>query len=77
MYEDAAKVYMVHLVGCIILEDNSHVYIDVRYIAMLVELVFHSWAYGCTAMTLLYHALGEATTFETRKHVGYMSLLQV
>lgn len=37
MYEGAARVYIFHLVRCIILVDKSHVYIDARYICMLSD----------------------------------------
>lgn len=31
MYEVVARVYMLHLVGCTILADKSHVYINAKY----------------------------------------------
>lgn len=36
MYEEADRVYMLHLVGCNILEDKSHVYVDVKYISLFL-----------------------------------------
>lgn len=76
MYEAATKVNMLHRVGCTIVAYKLNVYIDVRYINMFIDMGFHIWAWGCTVVILLYHALGEAT-FETRKFTCYMGLFQV
>lgn len=42
--KEAAKVYLLHLVGCTILAYKSHVYIDARYIGLFIDLEFHCWA---------------------------------
>lgn len=39
MYRGVIRVYIIHLVRCIILEDKSHVYNDVRCISLLTEIV--------------------------------------
>lgn len=38
MYEAAARVYMLHLIGCIMLMNKSHVYIDTKYIWLISSL---------------------------------------
>lgn len=38
MYEASVTVYMLHLVRCTILADNSHEYIYVRYISLFTDL---------------------------------------
>ncbi|XP_058754186.1 protein MAIN-LIKE 2-like [Vicia villosa] len=74
MFEEAFRVYMLHLVGCTFLADKSHVYINAKYMWLFNRLEHCSWACGCAALTILYGALGEATVFETRQLVDYMSL---
>lgn len=77
MYEAAARVYTLHLVGCIILADKSHVYIDAKYMWLFNSLEHCSWARGCATLTVLYPSLGEVIVFYTREFSGYMSLFQV
>lgn len=77
MYQEATRVYLLHLIGCTILENKLHVYIDVRYIDMFIVFVFHSWAWDYVVVTLLHHVIVEAATFKTRQIYGYMSLFQV
>lgn len=63
MYDAVAKVCMLELVGCIILDDKLHVYIDATHISLFSDLISYSWARVCVALLILYHALGEVTTF--------------
>ena len=56
MYEVGAMVYMLHLVGCIILTDKFHVYIDVGYISLFTDFMHLEWIYGCVALKILYIA---------------------
>lgn len=44
MYEVTVRVYMLCLLICIILEDNSYFYIDSRYISLMFELEHINWA---------------------------------
>lgn len=44
MYEAAVRVYMLYLIGCTILADKSHVYIDAKYTWMFNNLKHYSWA---------------------------------
>lgn len=44
MYEASARVYMLHLVGCTILADKSHVYINMKYMWLFSFLEHCSWA---------------------------------
>lgn len=73
MYQEAAKVYMFHLVECIILAYKSRVYINERCVSLCIDHGFHSWAQGCVVLTLLYRVFEDATIFETRQFVGYMT----
>lgn len=73
MYPKAARIYMMHMVECPVLADKSHVYFDVKYIYLFINFGIHGWTRGCVVVTIIYHALRETTTFETRKLVGYMS----
>lgn len=41
MYEEATKVYMIHLLGCTILEVKSHVYINVKYMSVMHWATLH------------------------------------
>lgn len=43
MYEAAARVYMLPIVGCNILADKSHVLIEARYISIFVDFARHDW----------------------------------
>lgn len=54
---------MLHLGGCTILENKSHIYVDVEYMWLFNILEHCSWELGCAALTILYSSLGEATIF--------------
>lgn len=77
MYEEDDKVYLLHLVGCIILTDKSHLYINVRYISMVTDFVHLDWAWGCVTLTILYTAFWETNVFKNIQFIDYMSLFQV
>lgn len=65
MYEEDVRVYMLPLLGCFILVDKSHVYIDTNYISLSYELEHVNWAWMCVALTILYTALREASILKT------------
>lgn len=46
MCEEVVRVYMLHLLGCTILADKYHVYIDVKYMWLFTRLEHCSWAWG-------------------------------
>lgn len=66
MYEAVAMVYMLHLIGCIILTDKSHVYINLKYMWMFSNFDHVSGVWRCVALTVLYSTLGDVTIFEIR-----------
>ncbi|XP_058783253.1 protein MAIN-LIKE 1-like [Vicia villosa] len=75
-YQDAARAYMLHLVACTLFADESGVYIDVCYLTLFSDLETPCWAWGVTALTMLYTALDAASRPDTRQLAGYLSLLQ-
>lgn len=37
MYEETMRVYMLHIIGCAILDDKCPIYINVIYISLFVD----------------------------------------
>lgn len=74
MYEVATRVYMLHLVGCNIIVDKSHVFIDAICMSLFTDFHHVNWVSRCATLTVLYTTLGEVFVFETGQLVGYISL---
>ena len=77
-WNEAARAYLFHLVGCTIFANKSCTYIGVVWLELFRDLdECSSYAWGAAALTHLYEQLNDASMQNTKQLAGYVSLLQV
>jgi hypothetical protein len=77
-WEHASRAFLLHLVGCTILADKSHAFVDIKYLELFRDLNnCGNWSWGSVALTILYKYLGDASMYYTKQIGGYITLLQV
>nr|XP_004516038.1 protein MAINTENANCE OF MERISTEMS-like [Cicer arietinum] len=76
-FECAARTYLLHLVGCTIFSDKTHMRVVAKYVTLFIDLHRcrdYSWA--SAVLVFLYDNLGDGVVHDTRQLGGYMTLLQ-
>ena len=77
-WTEAARAYLLHLVGGTIFANKSGTFIGVVCLELFRELdECSTYAWGVAALTHMYEHLNDASMHRTRQLGGYMSLLQV
>ncbi|KAH1233425.1 Protein MAIN-LIKE 2 [Glycine max] len=73
----AARVYLLHLVGCTLFANKSATYVHVVHLYAFRDLA-HSggYAWGVATLVHIYDQLDEACRTTTRQLAGYLTLLQ-
>nr|XP_004506564.1 protein MAIN-LIKE 1-like [Cicer arietinum] len=76
-YDCAMRAYLLHLVGCTILADKSFTLVSAKYLFLFQDLdTCGKWAWGPTALVVLYDYLRDSTLPATKQIGGYLSILQ-
>lgn len=77
-YVEAARCYLLALVGSTLFIDKSMTYVGMQYVLPLVNLNrVHRFAWGACALAHLYDELSEVSKSKVKQLGGYMTLLQV
>ncbi|KAH1249250.1 Protein MAIN-LIKE 2 [Glycine max] len=73
----AARVYLLHLVGCTLFANTSATYVHVVHLDAFRDLAQSGgYAWGVAALVHMYDQLDEACRTTTRQLAGYLTLLQ-
>lgn len=76
--DQAARCYLLHLLGSTIFADKSHTSVPVKWVTLISDFdLCGQWAWGPAALAILYEQLNDACYWETSQIGGYASLLQV
>ncbi|KAK2378093.1 hypothetical protein QL285_078686 [Trifolium repens] len=76
-WEHASRAFLLHLVGCTILANKTHAFVDIKYLELFRDLNnCGNWSWGSAALTILYKYLGDASIHYTKQIAGYITLLQ-
>ena len=74
----AARAYLLHLVGCTIFATKSCTHTWVVWLDLFRELDdCNTYSWGAATLTHMYEQLNEASMHRTRQLEGYITLLQV
>ena len=74
----AARAYLLHLVGCTIFANKSSTHTSVFWLELFRLLDdCRSYAWGAAALTHMYEQLNDSSMSNTRQLGGYITLLQV
>ena len=77
-WTEAARAYLLHLVGSTIFANKSAAFIGVVWLEVFRELdECSTYAWGAATLTHMYEHLNDASMSRTRQLGGYVSLLQV
>ncbi|XP_057415661.1 protein MAINTENANCE OF MERISTEMS-like [Lotus japonicus] len=76
-WTEAARAYLLRLVGMTLFCDKSNMYVNVAYLELFRDIsLVGQYAWGATALTYLYCQLGEACKKSEKTVAGYLGLLQ-
>ena len=76
--ENAARAFLLYLVGTTIFADKSSTYVSVVYLELFRDLdTVGRYAWGAAALAFMYEHLGDASMHHTKQLGGYTTLLQV
>lgn len=74
----AARGYLLVLLGCTLFQDRSGDKVHTKYIHYLENMEnLSEWAWGAGTLAYTYRMLGKASTFPTKAISGYLTLIEV
>ncbi|KAH1213891.1 Protein MAINTENANCE OF MERISTEMS [Glycine max] len=77
LWIEAARAYLLHLVGCTLFANKSATYVHVVHLDAFCDLgQSGGYAWGVAALVHMYDQLDEASRTTTRQIAGYLTLLQ-
>nr|XP_004513804.1 protein MAIN-LIKE 2-like [Cicer arietinum] len=77
MFECAARMYLLHLVGSTILADKTHTRVEGKYVSLFIDLDrCQDYSWGTASLVVLYDNMRYGTIHDSRQLGGYMTLLQ-
>lgn len=75
---EAARAFLLHLVGATLFADKSATRTKVAYLSMFLDLgAAGSYSWGAMALAYMYDQLREASRASTKQIAGYLTLFQV
>ena len=77
-WSEAARAYLLHLVGCTIFADKSSTSVGVVFLEAFCDLsTCGGYAWGASALAYMYDHLKDASFHRTRQLAGYITIVQV
>jgi len=77
-WEFAARVYLLHLIGCTVFLNKSATSVSISYLSLFRDLALcGSYAWGAAALAHMYDKLRDASLVGTKQLRVFITLLQV